>query len=79
MERVEEILEVAQIVDEAADRLVAVLQRSGADQFHAPQMLREIVRCQLDSAAVETACLVFGSPMTDGSHAFVPTNERELT
>jgi hypothetical protein len=28
MERVEEILEVAQIVNEAADRLVAVLQRS---------------------------------------------------
>jgi len=79
MERVEEILEVAQIVNEAADRLVAVLQRSGADQLHAPGMLREIARCELDFAAVDIACLVFGSPMTDGSHACVPTNERELT
>ena len=79
MERVEEILEVAQIVNEAADHLVAVLQRSGADTLHAPQMLHEMARCQLDIAAVDIAFLVFGSPMIDGSHAFVPTNERELT
>jgi hypothetical protein len=67
MERIEEILEVAQIVNEAADRLVAVLQRSGADKLHAPQMLSEIARCQLDIAAVDIACLAFGSPMMDGS------------
>jgi hypothetical protein len=66
MERVEEILEVAQIVNEAADRLVAVLQRSGADKLHAPQMLREIARCRPDIAAVDIACLVFGSPRRIG-------------
>jgi hypothetical protein len=30
-------------------------------------MLREIVRCQMDIAAVDIACLVFGSPMMDRS------------
>jgi hypothetical protein len=67
MERVEEILEVAQIVSEATDRLVAVLQRSGADKLHPPQLLREMARCELDIAAVDIACLVFGSPMPDAS------------
>jgi hypothetical protein len=67
MRRLEEILEVVQILDEVADRLVGVLQRSGADQLHAAQMLREIARCQMDIAALDIACLVFGSPMTDGS------------
>jgi hypothetical protein len=67
MERVEEILEVAQIVNETADRLVAVLQRSGAHELHGPQMLREIVRGELDIAVVGIACLVFGTPMPDGS------------
>jgi hypothetical protein len=54
MERVEEILEVARIVNEAANRLVAVLERSGADKLRAPQMLREIARFQPDIAAIET-------------------------
>jgi hypothetical protein len=67
MERVEEILEVAQIVNEAADRLVGVLQRSRAHKLHGSQMLHEIVRGELDIAAVGIACLVFGSPMPDGS------------
>ena len=67
MERVEEILEVAQIVNEAADRLVTVLERSGADKLHTAQMLREIARCELDFAAVNIACLVFDSPMIGGS------------
>ena len=40
MRRAEEILEIAEILDEAADRLAAVLERSGADKLHPPDVLR---------------------------------------
>jgi hypothetical protein len=62
MRRAEEILEIAEIVDDAADRLVRVLERSGAGDLHPPQMLREMVRCELDLAALDIACLTFGGP-----------------
>jgi hypothetical protein len=62
MRRAEEILEIAEIVDEAADRLATVLERSGADELHPPQLLREIARSELNLAALDIACLTFGSP-----------------
>jgi hypothetical protein len=62
MRRAEEILEIAEIIDEAAERLATVLERSGAGQFHPPQVLREMARCELDLAALDIACLTFGSP-----------------
>lgn len=67
MGRVEEILEVAEIVSETAERLATVLERSGADKLHDPESLREIARRELALAAVDIACLTFGSPMPDGS------------
>ena len=67
MERVEEILEIAEIVQEAADRLVTVLERSGADELHEPDALRERARRELEFAAVDIGCLTFGSPWNDGS------------
>ena len=63
MRRAEEILEIAEIVDEAAERLVSVLERSGAGELHPPEMLREMARCELDLAALDIVCLTFGSPL----------------
>jgi hypothetical protein len=62
MERFEEILEVDEILDEAADRLATVLERSGADHLHPPQVLREIARYELEVAAVDIAGFTFGTP-----------------
>ena len=39
MRRVEEILEIAEILDETADKLASVLERSGADKLHPPETL----------------------------------------
>ena len=61
MRRPEEILEVAEILGEAADKLAMVLERSGADQLHPPETLREMARCELELAAVDVACLAFGT------------------
>ena len=63
--RIEEILEVAALLDEMTEKLAALLERSGADQLHDPETLREIVRLELDVAMVDVACLTFGSPMHD--------------
>jgi hypothetical protein len=67
MGRVEEVLEVAEIVNAAADRLVAVLERSGADRLHDPHALREVARDELDHAALNVASLAFGTRMHEGS------------
>jgi hypothetical protein len=61
MRRPEEILEIAEILDEAADRLARVLERSGADQLHPPEALREIARYELELAAVDVAGFTFGT------------------
>jgi hypothetical protein len=60
MPRAEEILEVAELVNETADRLALILERSGADKLHDPRMLREIARCELEFAAVDIGRLTFG-------------------
>jgi hypothetical protein len=62
MERFEEILEVDQILDDAADRIASMLVRSGADHLHPPQVLREIARYELEVAAVDIAGFTFGTP-----------------
>ena len=67
MRRPEEILEVAEILDEAADKLATVLERSGADKLHPPQTLREMARYELDLAAVDVASLTFGTKTRGGS------------
>ena len=61
MQRAEEILEVAEILDEAADKLATVLERSGADKLHPPETLREMARYELELAAVDVASLTFGT------------------
>jgi hypothetical protein len=61
MRRAEEILEIAEILDEAADRLAIVLERSGADKLHPPEVLREIARYELELAAVDIAAWTFGT------------------
>jgi hypothetical protein len=61
MRRAEEILEVAEILDEAADKLATVLERSGADKLHPPDTLREMTRYELELAAVDVAALTFGT------------------
>ena len=61
--RIEEILEVAALLDEMTEKLAALLERSGADRLHDPETLREITRRELDVAMVDVACLSFGSPM----------------
>ena len=66
MGRVEEVLEVAEIVNDAAERLVEVLERSGADRRHDPQVLRQLARRELDLAAVDIAGLTFGSYESHG-------------
>jgi hypothetical protein len=63
--RIEEILEVAALLDEMTERLAELLERSGADQLHDPQTLREMTRGELDVAMVDIACLTFGSPMPE--------------
>ena len=65
--RLEEILEVAEILDEAADKLARVLERSGADQLHPPEMLREMARYELELAAVDLASLTFGTEIRGSS------------
>ena len=66
MRRAEEILEIAEILEDAADRLAIVLERSGADELHPPDVLREMVRYELDLAAVDVAALTFGTEMRGG-------------
>jgi hypothetical protein len=61
MRRAEEILEIAEILDEAAERLARVLERSGADRLHPPEVLREMARYELELAAVDVAILTFGT------------------
>jgi hypothetical protein len=61
MRRLEEILEVAEILDEAADKLATVLERSGADKLHSPETLREMARYELELATVDVAVLTFGT------------------
>jgi hypothetical protein len=66
MRRPEEILEIAEILDEAADRLATVLERSGAGKLHPPDVLREMTRYELDLAAVDVAALTFGTRIRGG-------------
>ena len=68
MGRVEEILEIAAIVGEAAERLARVLELSDADDPHDPDSLREMARRELELAAVDVARLAFGNPTEDRSH-----------
>ena len=67
MGRVEEILEIAAIVNEAAERLVTVLELSGADELHDPDTLREMARRELELAAADIARLAFGNPTENGA------------
>jgi hypothetical protein len=62
MRRAEEILEIAEIIDEAAESLVEVLERSGADELHPHEVLRELARRELELAAVDITGLTFGEP-----------------
>jgi hypothetical protein len=62
MRRPEEILEIAEIIDDAAERLVAVLERSGAGLLHPPEVLREMAHDELNYAAVDITYLTFGGP-----------------
>jgi hypothetical protein len=66
MRRAEEILEIAEILGEAADRLAIVLERSGADKRHPPQVLREIAHYELELAAVDIAAWTFDSKVRRG-------------
>jgi hypothetical protein len=59
MRRPEEILEIAEILDEAADRLAAALERSGADELYPPRVLREIAHYKLELAAADVAAWTF--------------------
>lgn len=61
MRRPEEILEIADIIDEATERLVEVLERSGADRLHPREALRDMTHTELEFAAVDIAVLTFGS------------------
>jgi hypothetical protein len=66
MRRAEEILEIAEILDEAANRLAEVLERSGADELHPPEVLREIAHYELELAAVDVAAFTFGTEIRGG-------------
>jgi hypothetical protein len=66
MRRAEEILEIAEILAEAADKLATVLERSGADKLHPPETLREMARYELDLAAVDLVSLTFGTKIRGG-------------
>jgi hypothetical protein len=61
MRRAEEILEIAEIVDEATERLARVFERSGADELHPPDVLRDMAHAELEFAAIDIACLTFGT------------------
>jgi hypothetical protein len=61
MRRAEEILEIAEILGEAADRLAIVLERSGAGKRHPPEVLREVAHYELELAAVDIAAWTFDS------------------
>jgi hypothetical protein len=61
MRRPEEILEIAEIVDDATEKLVAVLERSGAARPLPPQVLRDMAHAELELAAIDIACLTFGT------------------
>ncbi len=65
MRRAEEILEIAEVLDETADRLVSILTHSGADRLHPPRALREIARYELELAAVDIARFTFSSTTED--------------
>lgn len=65
--RVEEILEIAAIVSEAAERLATVLELSGADELHDLDTLRDMARRELELAAADVARLAFGNPTEGGS------------
>lgn len=67
MGRAEEILEIADIIGDTAERLATVLERSGADKLHDPESLRAMARRELALAAVDIGCLAFGSPLNDSS------------
>ncbi len=66
MRRIEEILEIAEILDEAADRLATVLERSGADRLHPPEALREMAYYELELAAADVAAYTFGTEIRGG-------------
>jgi hypothetical protein len=66
MRRAEEILEVAEILDEAADKLATVLEHSGADKLQPPETLRAMARCELELAAVHVASLTYGTTIRGG-------------
>lgn len=66
MRRAEEILEVAEILDEAADKIATVLERYGADELHPPETLREMAHYKLELAAVDVAGLTFGAKIQRG-------------
>jgi hypothetical protein len=61
MRRAEEILEIDEILGEAADRLASVLERSGAGELHPPQVLREIAHYELELAAADVTAWTFGT------------------
>ncbi len=64
--RFEEILEIAEILDDAADRLATVLERSGAHWLRPPEALREMARYELDLAAADVAAYTFGTEIRGG-------------
>jgi hypothetical protein len=66
MRRPEEILEIAEILDDTADRLATVLERSGADELHPPDALREMIRYELELAAADVTALTFGTEIRGG-------------
>ncbi len=66
MRRIEEILEIAEILDEAAERLATVLERSGADRLHPPEALREMAHYELELAAADVAAYTFGTEIRGG-------------
>jgi hypothetical protein len=66
MRRVEEILEIDEVLNEAADRLATVLERSGADQLHPPEVLREIAHYELELAAADVAAWTFDTKIRGG-------------
>jgi hypothetical protein len=65
--RVEEILEIDEVVTEAAERVATVLERSGAAQLHDPRTLRQLARHELALAAVDIAHLTFGGATSRGA------------
>jgi hypothetical protein len=61
LRRAEEILEIDEILGEAADRLATVFERSGADELHSGEVLREIAHYELELAAADVARWTFGT------------------